>query len=277
MNAGYLLFWDARRVQFFRLDEPFLDEKRTGYQQNINLLIDKDQENTIICEIRTGCDKDAIVVIMEQEKNQFTIFSWNLQQNIESDAFDVTAPFEVLSDHRGGFYVAFESKVYFIHEQCCINAFDFQPLGSLDATASTANIGYSKGILFDGKNHNWLIFQEYLSLPFTYMAFVIKNKIEIEDPDQQGNRFDLTPYNYLFNKSNSFLDGNFVQINYVELEYVLQNFERIDPSLLELLNYSQTLEKREPQPAEQQALATETSQRNFLQKMTDYVGQSAFV
>jgi len=34
------------------------------------------------------------------------------------------------------------------------------------------------GIRFDGKNNNWLIIGEYLQLPFSYMTFVIKDRIE---------------------------------------------------------------------------------------------------
>ena len=36
------------------------------------------------------------------------------------------------------------------------------------------------------------------------MTFVIKDKIELEDPLQKGNIFDPEPYNYLFNKSTCF-------------------------------------------------------------------------
>jgi hypothetical protein len=39
------------------------------------------------------------------------------------------------------------------------------------------------------------------------MSFVIKDKIEMEDTLQQNNIFDPEPYNYIFNKSTSFLDG----------------------------------------------------------------------
>jgi hypothetical protein len=62
----------------------------------------------------------------------------------------------------------------------------------------------------DGNNHNWLIFEEYLSLPFSYMTFVIKDKIEQEDACMVGNHFDPVPYNYVFNKNTAFTEGEFV-------------------------------------------------------------------
>lgn len=93
----------------------------------------------------------------------------------------------------------------------------------------------------DSKNHNWLIFEEYLSLPFSYMTFVIKDKIEKEDPSVQDNEFDPEPYNYIFNKSTSFIEGNFVVEDHFQLKKVLTNFEIIEPSNLEILNYTQDI------------------------------------
>lgn len=43
----------------------------------------------------------------------------------------------------------------------------------------------------DSKNHNWIVLDQFLSLPFSYMSFVIKDKIENKDPLQNGNKFDI--------------------------------------------------------------------------------------
>ena len=71
------------------------------------------------------------------------------------------------------------------------------------------------GHRFDGKNHNWLMMNEYLCLPFSYMTFVIKDKIERNDIHQRGNIFDPTPYNYIFNKSTCFLESKFTRVDHV--------------------------------------------------------------
>jgi len=47
-------------------------------------------------------------------------------------------------------------------------------------------------------------------LPFSYMTFVIKEKIETEDSVMEDNEFDIVPYNYIFNKSTCFIDGTFI-------------------------------------------------------------------
>ena len=75
------------------------------------------------------------------------------------------------------------------------------------------------------------------------MTFVIKNHLEkmendeIEESPLFGRGFDVEAYNYLLNKNTCFMTGDLVKKKYQELEMCLQNFERIDPVYLELLNY----------------------------------------
>ena len=69
------------------------------------------------------------------------------------------------------------------------------------------DIKYELGYRVDSKNHNWLIIQRYLSLSFSYMSFVIMDAIEKNHSYIKKNQFDVEPYNYIFNKSNAFLDS----------------------------------------------------------------------
>ena len=52
--------------------------------------------------------------------------------------------------------------------------------------------------------------------------------------------FDIEPYNYIFNKSSSFLDSQFVTDNHLILEDVLSNCMKIDPEIIDALCYVQT-------------------------------------
>lgn len=99
------------------------------------------------------------------------------------------------------------------------------------------SLGISKGHKFDGKNHNWLLFDEYMTTPFSYMTFAIKDKIEKHDPCMLENRFDPEPYNYLFNRSSSFMDSSFTKKNHEELQQVLEYFDQNEDANLELLTY----------------------------------------
>ena len=68
-------------------------------------------------------------------------------------------------------------------------------------------IGLKTGHKFDSYGHNWMILNEYISLPYSYMTFVIKHKIEIDCELQRGNQFDVEPYNYVHNRSTAFIDS----------------------------------------------------------------------
>lgn len=71
------------------------------------------------------------------------------------------------------------------------------------------------------------------------MTFVIKEKLEDENPRTKFS-FDLEAYNYIFNKTTCFLDGNLIRKNYLELAYVLKNLNQINVINLELLHYTQS-------------------------------------
>ena len=45
----------------------------------------------------------------------------------------------------------------------------------------------------DGENHNYLLHEEYGILGYSYMTFVIKDKIEKKDPKSSSNEFDIAP------------------------------------------------------------------------------------
>ena len=93
--------------------------------------------------------------------------------------------------------------------------------------------------------NDWLIFDSYLSLSFSYMSFVIKDMIERKDAAMQDNQFDLEPYNYLFNKRTSFTDSAFVTKDSDELAEVLDELAERGPSALGILNYCRPIEKEE--------------------------------
>ena len=56
------------------------------------------------------------------------------------------------------------------------------------------------------------------------MTFVIGAKNERNDKKEK-NYFDIEPYNYIFNRSTSFLDGEFVKKNYKLLKRILKHFK----------------------------------------------------
>ena len=69
------------------------------------------------------------------------------------------------------------------------------------------------------------------------MTFVIKDTNE-GVTDFSNIAFDIEPYNYVINNTTCFLEGDLSRKNYLQLQYVLKNFEREDLEYLELLHYT---------------------------------------
>lgn len=98
----------------------------------------------------------------------------------------------------------------------------------------------------DGMNYNWCLLQGSLNLAFSYMTFVMQDKIERNDPAMNRNRFDLEAYNYIVNKTNYFYDNQaIVQRDHETLLDVLSNFERCDPTLIESLHLILRYDKKD--------------------------------
>lgn len=85
---------------------------------------------------------------------------------------------------------------------------------------------YFKGHRFDKKNHNWILFNEYLCFSFSFMTFVIRGKAQEDDDFTDENyMFDPIQYSFILNKRTCLTCDNFVAENYEKLLFVLQNME----------------------------------------------------
>ena len=62
--------------------------------------------------------------------------------------------------------------------------------------------------------------------------------IDIESEPLLNKAFDVEPYTYIINKNTCFITGDLVKKKYIELNLVLEQFEKIDPDYLEFLHYT---------------------------------------
>ena len=159
----------------------------------------------------------AIIVhhIHQIEQND-SIALWDIKNNCEIQVFDVPRSYELLWDKQGNPYILTKDKIIFAKEIAASTAYAYQMLNNSKNT--------SKGHRFDNRNHNWLVLQEYIGLPFRYLTFVLKDLLESSGNYSYNSIFDQEPYNYIFNRKTAFLDGNFVKNDTKQLLSVLQNF-----------------------------------------------------
>ena len=131
--------------------------------------------------------------------------------------------------------------MFLIDSECVVNCFKDTEIhdvyGDNEILFNETSFNKRYGYQIDGINHNYLLHEEYVILGYSYMSFVIKDKIEIEDKSVKQNVFDITPFNYLFNKSTSIIDSNDILNDQPSVfKKILQDILHYDKSYLNQLN-----------------------------------------
>ena len=89
-------------------------------------------------------------------------------------------------------------------------------------------------------NHNWILFNEYLTLSFSFMTLVIRDQTQnntLQQTEFEKGAFDKEEFNFIINRRTCFTCDSFVSENYDQLKYVLDQLYKLDPVLLQQLNY----------------------------------------
>ena len=90
-------------------------------------------------------------------------------------------------------------------------------------------IGTNTGHRFDEENHNWLVMNGFICLSFSYLSFVINDRFKRHEID---NFFDISAFNYVFNRSTPFIDKDYFMSDHELLERVLQKMFQFDHEYL---------------------------------------------
>lgn len=77
------------------------------------------------------------------------------------------------------------------------------------SVTESLSLGIARGTNVDHKNHNWIFFDEYMALPFSYLSFAMLDEID-DRPDyfeSVSHQFDKEPFDYLFNRQTGIMDS----------------------------------------------------------------------
>lgn len=140
--------------------------------------MDTFDENSFIKDLRTGSNPEIFIFAIQQSGGSNSIYTWFTKENAEAEAYDVEGEWEILWDKIGNLFIVNGEKVILNSQRCAVKVYDFEPLQQKMIKSPLSN---ARGHRFDFKNHNWLIFEQFISLSFSYITFVIKDKIERKD------------------------------------------------------------------------------------------------
>lgn len=173
INNKYLFIYNRHTIDYFELDKSFTK----GNLKRVGLEVDEKEEEAFIKQLKMSSDHSRIAIVLGEDEGH-VIFEWNVTDNNEIVTYDVSSEYKVIWDNEGEMYILNDDGVFFTALHCNIKAFSYQKLSETKIQQREEGLGLEKGIRMDSKNHNWMILEEYLAVPFSYMSFVIKDFIE---------------------------------------------------------------------------------------------------
>ena len=101
------------------------------------------------------------------------IIVWVIDEDCEQSSIDVGKKSKIFFDADGYTYVTQNDEVLICQQDVKLTSYDVEKVQYGD---HNMYFEYYKGHRFDNKNHNWILFNEYISLSFSFMTLVIRDQ-----------------------------------------------------------------------------------------------------
>jgi hypothetical protein len=112
--------------------------------------------------------------------------------------------------------------------------YDVSKINDVSRAKENTYFEYYKGHRVDDVNHNWILFNEYLSLSFSFMTFVIRGRSQSSSTHITDDYyFDQEEYDFIINKKTCFTCDSFVGSDFEKLNFVLRKMNEFNPILLQ--------------------------------------------
>lgn len=98
-------------------------------------------------------------------------------------------------------------------------------------------LNFGNGYRVDDEMHNFILMRNYINLSFSYMTFIIKMNYDNGGYINDDFQFDVEGYDYILKMNSVFTEGTLVVTDYDKLLFILQQYEKLNPILLEQLFY----------------------------------------
>ena len=187
--------------------------------------------------------QETLYFCIRQTENRYSMVLWDIKLNCEITCFESSPKSKIIYDHMGSSYVL-DNDIVLVSDQCVkLKSFDFQ----LDEkTESQLAFPINRGCHFDHENHNFLLINDFISLSFSFMTLVIRDKLQMMNKDEgMQQKMDNEMFRFNINKRSFLTCDNFVNLQYEKLEKSLKYLAENDRDMLDLLHYYYTEEVEE--------------------------------
>ena len=113
INDKYLLVWDLKSIHFYDLGLQMSSENR----RELNFRISEKQRYSFIKSVYAGNDPNKIAIVIDN-MTDCSIFSWNMEQNSEFEAFNIEKDHQVTFDEEGNLNI-YDGDCLIISQQLC--------------------------------------------------------------------------------------------------------------------------------------------------------------
>ena len=162
--------------------------------------------------VRTGSNKDVVVVRVAQSALKDCVIMWDLNKDLELDSFDVDKGSIFFQDEQGNPFLAEKDYILMCEKGVRLKCYDFD-INDFEVP----KFDFSTGNRVETNTHNWMVFRNFINLSFSYMTFVVKDNVA-ENYLQPDFLFDIEGYDFIYNRETVFTDDrNLVTLNYEKL------------------------------------------------------------
>jgi hypothetical protein len=159
---------------------------------------------------------------------------WDLKKGVEQNQFGIKHDALFFQDRTGNPFLVQEDYIINCIQGCKIKAYN---LKLYDFDQDNVSFSFTTGHRVQVKTNNFILFRNYLNLAHSYMTFVIKDNFNKQGYLSGEYVFDLEGYDYIINQKNIFFDLDLISHQYDRLNFILSNYLKMDPMLLETLHY----------------------------------------
>lgn len=139
---------------------------------NIDLVVDPDEKQTFVRRVRCGSESNTIMIVINQSPHSQVFIHWDIEKNQEKQSFDASQKAIVFFDAAGDAVITDGDQVVLTDQNVCLKTFDVKKVND----SADNFFDYYKGHRMDQINHNWILFNEYISLSFSFMTLVIRDR-----------------------------------------------------------------------------------------------------
>lgn len=125
-----------------------------------------------------------------------------MKDDTEWRSFEVDKVHQIVKSKDEGFLILNKDYTIFPEQNCVLKCYNLKE--EWDEICKRGVIPYSQGYRFDSHNHNWIFMKEFVNYSFSYMTFVIQEKILKMDSKESietdllfHDGFDIEAFNYI--------------------------------------------------------------------------------